>query len=197
MRTGKKLAAAALFVLALVLTGCGGEKTPGMDTVSIQKDGSIRQTIVGQFEKHYYDVDELSSMAREKAERYSEGAQEIVCESVEDQDGKIVIQMVYQSGEDYTRFNNREFFCGTVAEACAQGYSFDGMVTKDGSGIAKEEITSAGDNQVVIVQTKPGEELDVNVYRRILYVSGDITRSGKTDAVISGSEETKISYIIF
>ncbi len=197
MRRGKRMAAAAVLACALILTGCGKEKTPEMDTVSIQTDGSIRQTIIGQFEKHYYDVDELSSMAKEKAGRYSDGAEEIVCESVENQDGKIVIQMVYQSGEDYTRFNNREFFCGTVAEACAQGYSFGGMVGKDGDSIAEDEITSAGDNQVVIVQTKPGEELDVNVYRKILYVSGDITRSGKTDAVIAGSEETKISYIIF
>lgn len=197
MRTWKKLAAAALAAYALILTGCGGEKTPEVDTLTILKDGTIRQTIVGQFEKHYYDLEELNSMAKEKAERYSNGSGDIVCESVENQDGKIIIQMIYQSDAAYADFNNREFFCGTVAEASAQGYSFQDMVGKDGGSIAEEEIISAGENQVVIVQTGPGEELDVNVYRKILYSSGDITRSGRSDALIEGSEENKISCIIF
>lgn len=196
MRDKKRFVFAAAIAIIFLFTGCGKEKAPQMDTVSVQKDGTIKHTIVGQFERHYYDTDGISELAREKASDYGM-ADSVVCESVENNEGKIIIKMSYQTGEDYTNYNNRELFSGTVSEAYAQGYSFADMVGKDGNGVEESEISSAGENHVVIVQTNPGEELDVNVYDKILYVSGHVTLSGKTDALITGSEEEQLSYIIF
>lgn len=47
------------FIMAAVciLAGCGSETVPDRNTVSIQKDGTIRQTIIERFEQEYYDAD--------------------------------------------------------------------------------------------------------------------------------------------
>lgn len=179
------------------VTGCGlTEKSPSMDTVSVQKDGTIKQTIVDQFDQNDYDAEELSAMAQEKINRYSDGAGNIVCDSVEENNGQIVVMMTYQTGADYTDFNNRELFTGTVAEAMAEGYSLQDVVSNNGTSLSESEVTAAGENHIVIVQTKEGEKLDVNVYNKILYTSDNVTLSGKKDAIIDAQEDM-ISYIIF
>ena len=184
-------------VCIMVGCGSGSPATPGMNTVSIQKDGKIEQTIVEQFEQNYYNAEELAGMAKDKIDRYSDGKDNIVFESAEENDVTIIVKIVYQTGTDYTDFNNRELFCGTVAEASAQGYSLQDIISKDGEKLKDTEFAAIEKNHIVIIQTGKGEELDVNVYDKILYTSGNITLSGKNDAIIAAGEEDTISCIIW
>ena len=188
-----------MIMAACALTGCGsfGTKAPEMSTLSIQKDGTIKQTIVDQFERNYYDVDELERMTQEKIERYSDGTDHIVCESVEENDGTVIVKITYQTSADYTDFNHRELFYGSVSEALEQGYSLEGLISGDGTSLSDSETSQLSDNHVVIVQTAAGEELDVNVYDKILYTSENITLSGKKDAIIGAGEESTLSCIVF
>ncbi|MCH5253652.1 MAG: hypothetical protein J1F41_01920 [Lachnospiraceae bacterium] len=188
-----------IMTAACIVAGCGsfGAKVPEMSTISIQKDGKIQQTIVDQFERNYYDADELEKMTQEKIERFSDGEESIICESVEENDGTIIVKMTYQTDSDYMDFNNRELFYGTVSDASAQGYSLPDLVSKDGTSISESELSGLSENHVVIIQTAAGEELDVNVYDKILYTSGNITLSGKKDAIIEAGEESTLSYIVF
>lgn len=188
-----------IMAAAGIVAGCGnfGTKAPEMSTISIQKDGKIQQTIVDQFERNYYDADELEKMTQEKIERFSDGKENIICESVEENDGMIIVKMTYQTDSDYTDFNNRELFYGTVSDASAQGYSLPDLVSKDGTSISETELSGISGNHVVIIQTAAGEELDVNVYDKILYTSENITLSGKKDAIIEAGEESMLSYIVF
>lgn len=180
-----------------ILTGCGGAASDDINMISIQKDGKIEHTIVEQFERNYYDADELSRMAEEKVGRYNSEGSNITCESVKAGDGKIVVKMIYQSEAEYTEFNNRELFCGTVEQASAQGYSLQNLVSADGTVLSEADLGSLSEKHVVIVQTKKGEELDVRVYDTIAYASDDITFSGKKDAMITAGEEDRLSCIIF
>lgn len=182
---------------ALLLIGCGASNAANMNTVSIGKDGMIAHTIVEEFERNFYDVSELEAMAQEKIKKYSSGEGSIVCESVEANNGKVIVKMTYQTGEDYTSYNRRELFSGTVGEAFEKGYSLKDIVKEDGTPISDEELSSIRENHVVIVQTKAGEELDVNVYDKILYTSAGITLSGKRDAIIAAGEEELLSCIVF
>lgn len=186
-----------ILVAALLLTGCGASGSANMNTVSIGKDGTIAHTIVESFERNFYDVGELEAMAQEKIEKCSNGEGSIVCESVEAGNGKVIVKMTYQTGEDYTNYNRRELFCGTVGEAFEKGYSLKDIVKEDGTVISDEELSAIRENHVVIVQTKAGEELDVNVYDKILYTSAGITLSGKRDAIIAAGEEELLSCIVF
>ena len=195
MRKWKKLLiiAAAL----CMLTGCGDAVSENINMISIQKDGKVEHTIVEQFDRNYYDADELSQMAEEKIGRYNGGDGSITCESVEAGEGKIVVKMIYQSEADYMEFNNRELFCGTVEQASAKGYSLQNLVSAEGEVLSSADLGALSDNQVVIVQTKKGEELDVRVYGTIVYASEDITLSGNKDALITAGEDDRLSCIIF
>jgi len=181
-----------------MLTGCGEEAVPDRNTVSIQKDGTIRHTIVDQVEQEYYsiDIEELKALAQEKIGRSGSDGK-IVCESVKADGENIIVEMTYQTDNDYTDFNNRELFSGTVSEASAQGYALKDLVGQDGAAVGEEEISSAGENRIVIIQTKAGEALDVNVYGKIVYTSENITLSGKRDAIIDAGENDVVSYVIF
>ncbi|MCM1173818.1 MAG: hypothetical protein NC341_02070 [Blautia sp.] len=177
-----------------MLAGCGSEEAPDRNTVSIQKDGTIRQVIVDQFEQEYYNIEELEALAQEKIDRSGSGGT-IACESVKADGENIIVEMTYQADNDYTDFNNRELFCGTVSEASAQGYALQGLVSQDGTAVSGEDIP--GENRIVIIQTKAGEVLDVNVYGKIVYTSGNITLSGKKDALIDAGENDVVSYVIY
>ena len=189
-----------LFVMtaAFCLAGCGSAGAPEMDTISIRQDGKIAHTIVEPFDTNYYNPEELEAMANEKIKRYSDGGEAIVCESVETSGEQIIVKMIYPGGEDYTNYNNRELFSGTVEEAFSQGYSLKDVVGTDGNVISDEALSNIRENHVVIVQTNKGEELDVNVYDKILYTSANVTLSGKKDAIIAAGEEAeKLSCIVF
>lgn len=72
------------------------------------------------------------------------------------------------------------------------------MVGTDGNVISDEELSEIREKQIVVVQVKDGEKLDVNVYENILYTSANITLSGKKDAIIVTQEkEDVLSYIVF
>lgn len=182
---------------ACVMAGCSKFNLPDTNTVSVQKDGSIKQIIVEQFERNYYDVEELTAMAQEKIAEFNNGTENVVCDAIEAKDGKIVVEMTYHTGMDYSEFNNRELFSGTVAEATTQGYSLKDAVTEDGTDISEEQLAEVNENHVVVIQTKEGEELDVEVYGKILYTSGNIILSGKKAAYIAPEGEDMLSYIIF
>ena len=188
-----------LMILICVMVGCGkvNASSSDMDTVSFMKDGKIVQTIVEDFDQDYYDVDELSEMTKKKIDLYSDSDGDIVCESVDESDGIITVKISYQTDEDYMDFNSRELFFGTVKEADEAGYVVKDMVLDDGESLSDEQLGQIENNRVVIIQTKAEEELGINVYGKILYVSGDVTQSGKKDAVIGATDEGKLSCIVF
>ncbi len=179
-----------------LLVGCGGEAVPDRNTVSVQKDGTIRQTIVEPFEPEYYDIEELRAMMQEKIAQLGTG-EAIVCDSMKEENGRIVVEITYQTDADYRNFNNRELFNGTVSEASAQGYTFQNLVGADGAAVGADEVVSAGEDRIIIIQTKAGESLDVSVYGKILYASENIALSGQKNAAIAAGEGDAVSYVIF
>lgn len=191
----------ASILSAYLLAGCGsGSSTDSadMETVSIKKDGTIEHLIIGQFDEEHkerYDIDDLSAKAQEKIDSYSNEADGIVLESAEENDGKFIVRITYKSGEDYTLFNRRELFYGTVAEASAQGFSVRNIFSEDGT--AMNDTEQIWENHVVFIQTNEGEALDVNVYGKILYTSENVVRAGKNDVMITAGEGDMISCIVF
>lgn len=194
MKSLKRIMIAVTLGVICCLAGCNAEKGIETTTLILQEDGSIAHTIVESFDRNYYDADELSAMANQKIEDY-EGT--VVCESVETKDDKVIVKMTYGTGNDYTGFNNREFFSGTVEEADAKGYRFENMVDKDGVGLSGDIKGAYLQNHILAVQTGAGEELSVSVYGKILCVSSNVTISGKKEAHIGAAEDMVTSYIIF
>ena len=48
-----------ILTVTCMLAGCGGEKTPEVSSLSIDKEGKVSHQIVGQFEQEYYEKDIL------------------------------------------------------------------------------------------------------------------------------------------
>lgn len=181
-------------LIVCFISGCGADKEAQTSTLTLRKDGSISHTIVEGFEQNYYDADELSAMAGQKIEDY---AGNVVCESVETKEDKVIVKMTYGTGEDYTGFNNRELSYGTVEDADKKGYHFENMVDRNGASLSGDIQDIYSQNHVLVVQTGVGEELAVNVYDNILCVSSNVSISGKKGAYIGADEESTVSYIIF
>lgn len=89
-----------VMMAACMLAGCGGEATPDRNTVSVQKDGTIQQTIVDQFEPEYYDIEELRAMTQAKIAQLGGAEAAVICDSMVAEEGRIVVKMTYQTDTD-------------------------------------------------------------------------------------------------
>ena len=202
-----------ILTVTCMLAGCGGEKTPEVSSLSIDKEGKVSHQIVGQFEQEYYEKDGLMSLAQERVAEYcaDNGEGSVVLGEVDEQDGKVLIHFDYASGADYSAFNGRELFLGTLEEAQGQGYNLDHVAFTSPKGQPMEisDIEEPEKMQVMIIGMKPTEELLVNTFGKVLYVNQsahtdlDVFFAGKSGVNISyptaesGAGGSELSYIIF
>lgn len=210
MKKGK----AFLLALALscVVAGCGGEKTPEVSSVTIGKDGAITHQIVGGFEQNYYEMDGLKALATDRVAEYcaDNGEGSVTLSSVEEKDGKVLLQLNYATDKDYSGFNNRELFVGTLEEAYGHSYPLEGVafISADGKPMELGFMEERDKKQIVIIATKPSEELVVNTYGKVLYINQsansnlDVSFYGKKGVHITypaneDADETVLSYIVF
>lgn len=212
MRRGKLVL--LLLIVTLGLAGCSQNKTPDGCSISIEKDGTVTHQIVGQFEQNYYEMDGLEALAAERVEEYcaDNGDGCVTLESVEEQDNKILINLKYSAAEAYSGFNNRELYVGSLEEADNRGYALEkvAFVSTKGEPVELGYIDDQGTKKIIIIATKPGEEIQIITYGKVLYInqsadSGmDVSFADKKSVLIdnpvredgSGEGET-LSYIIF
>lgn len=201
-----------VLVVIGILAGCGREKTPEISSVSIGKDGLIAHQIVGGFEQDY-DMDELQKLAEDRVAEYcaENGADRVTLESIDKAEDKVLIRFNYATGLDYNDFNHREMFVGTVEEANEQGYQLENVafISPDGKPMEVGYMEEQDKKQIVIIGTKPAEELMVNVYGKVLYINQsatsdqDVSFVGKkgvritNPAIEDGERESFLSYIVF
>ena len=200
-----------ILALSLGLVGCGQGKVPEVSSVSIGKDGKITHQIVGDFEQNYYEMEGLETLATERVAEYcaDNGADSVILGSVEEKDDKILIQFNYATNRDYSEFNHRDLFVGTIAEAMAQGYPLESVpfVSSAGKAIEIGFMENYETKQIAIIETKPSEELVVNIYGKVLYINRgtsetDVSFSGKKGVHITHpareyTDESILSYIVF
>ena len=203
-----------LFILAVScgLIGCGQDSGPDITSVSIVKDGTIAHQIVGGFEQNYYEMDGLETLAADRVAEYcaENGQGSVTLESIAEEDDKILIHINYATDRDYSSFNKRELFVGTMAEANAMGYTLEAVPFVSTSGDATEIgfMEDYDKKQIVIIGTKPSEELVVNTYGKVLYINRsmvdgmDVSFYDKKSVHITypaseDSDESVLTYIVF
>lgn len=209
----KKARGALLLAIAvLVLAGCGSqEKGGGVSSLSFGKEGEVAHQIVGSFEQDYYDLEGLKSLAAERVEEYCAGhdPESVYLESVKEKGGEISILLHYATAEDYSEFNYRKLFMGTVEEAKKEGYDLDSVafISPEKEPIELGFTEDADAKKILIIETKSGEELLVNLEGKILYInqsadSGqEVSFAGKKSVLIRDqAPEEKVSaltYIVY
>lgn len=179
--------------MMFVMTACSfGGKTFTEDTIVIGKKGTVEGVIVEEFDKDYYNQDELNQMITDEISAYNGGGEAVTLEKFEmTEDNKVYVSINYQTPADYKEFNEKELFVGTVLDAYNAGYTFvDMAAVGEGSGLGAEEILENGSLKLVIFE----EPVCVRVSGKIAYVSENVTNIDKKEAKAQGEG---LFYIIY
>lgn len=157
---------ATLVLLAVLISGCGqaGPETLEESTLVIFTDGRLTAYLVGEFDKSYYDLTELATMAQEEAAEFggSQDSAPVKMESVEtaeDGSNRVVVTYSFDSAESYEEFIEDTLFYGTVEEALAQGYGSGASLqnVNDGFIMTGQDLSQVQGKHLVIFCPKQVE----------------------------------------
>lgn len=183
--------------LSLLLGACGFMEDVDTTTISVDKKGAVKETIIEDFDKDYYDATELSQMIEQEITEYNsrfsaDGNVELSsCEEIAD-GAQIKVVIEYASSTDYQDMNGRVLFAGKVSDAYNAGYEFVSMQSADGQSVDAAKVLELGDKHMVISE----EALSIKAAGKILYVSEGVSIAGDKTAVLPDDGE-KLSYIIY
>lgn len=187
------------------------------DSIYVGANGVVKAAMVADFDKDYYSVSELESVAKAQALEYNETYYglnysstsqmtkdeqnsillPVSFESATAENGKANIVYSYANGDIYTSFNSVEIASKGGTKAYTSRLESNTMdlegsfVTVDGSKtVTKADFADEKDYVVVYV------DFPVSVYGEhdIAYVSTNVTVIGNNCASVTGTDG---SYIIF
>lgn len=181
----------------LSLCACGQNDATEGTSVKFQKDGTVVNTIIEDFDESIYNVDELKSMVLNEVAAFNSSTEEksISVDKLEAADGKVTVVMTYAGAEKYAEFNEKVLFYGTVSEAYAAGLNFDitlNSTKKDGGTIGKEEILSMNDYGIIILE----EPVAVTTPTKIVYASSNVDVLSGKSAQVTDAEQSAAYLII-
>ncbi len=175
----------AMITGLFALSGCG-ERANAVTSVSIDKDGKITNIIYEEFDKDYYDLDELSDMAASEISEYNVeySSPKVSLEKAElvEDGARARLSMSYESASDYSHFNQVSLFYGTVEEAVNKGYTISkSLVDASGNKIDEAFIDEHPDRHIIITTDKSNIKTPYNIE----YMSNGVILSDKKEAVVS------------
>lgn len=204
----KKIISISLVCLLItgLLTGCGKSLEADRDTVYVQKKGTIISAAIADFDKDYYQEEELKNYVDDRIQAYqsTHGQKSIQIEDFSVEEGIAKLFIKYAGYEDYQEFNDVTLFSGTVPQALAAGYKFD----TEFSEIVDEKVTGSIENtKIMELDAKIiilSEKVDVKVDGTVQYVSSKYTTIKAEDTVsiqltedAEDGEESTLVYIIY
>ena len=197
-----------LMSLAVIATACGN-KTQTEDggqitSISIEKNGSIENTIVEDFSQSYYELDSLSAMIEQDIEAYHNQNPDSKislskCELTDD-NSTVRVVMKYGDSQTYTGFNGETLFSGTVQDAYSAGYNLDMTLDevkkgeKTGNSISRDDILGMGESHILIIEKpsdeeKAQEKIAVKCFGDIEFVGAGVEPTGKKSANMSWTQD--------
>lgn len=190
----------AALLLGLTMTcvaaGCGKSGAADRDTIRIEKDGSIIETIRETFEEEYYHMDELENYITDAVDVYNQDLTTagITFDKCSLRKNIVEAVLTYSSVEDYISFNGKEIFVGTIAELETSEYH-EGVNLKDrkGNTVSLSHVIASGEyyNAAVITQ-----DCEIEVSGKIIYASDGVEiHSGKRADITL--EDEACAYIIY
>ena len=210
MRHFKKIVVWTVACLSLcaMLVGCGNNKDVNVpittNTVEVTEEGRLIAYIVEDFDKDYYDVNELKSMVDEEIAAFNTAKANLVTEAgltpvivekvamAEDGSKKVVVALNFQNASLYADYMGKEAFLGTVSEAMEKGYVLDGMLSsvKNGDSLVGEQLKKSQDKTILIIK----DAVMVRPYNDVQYLSknASITEEG----FVNAQTKDELKYII-
>ena len=143
--------------------------------IFLLENGNVVSNDVIYFDTTKYDQTQLGLFIEETISTYNNkyGDGSVVKESLSIENNVASLILTYKDADIYEDFTNIELFMGSVAEAVAEGYKFDGKFAKIEKGQATEcsvsEFTGQTDLKVAIVKANT----KIQVEGEILYISAE------------------------
>lgn len=170
-----------------VLGSCGTDYAKAdTNTVYVLKNGKIVSTDVEAFDEKTYDKDELESYVKDVIDTYNKenGKNSLKQKSYEVEENVAKLVLEYASAKVYEDVNGVEIFTGTIKEAKAAGYKFEGDYAKlvDGKAVTAtaDDFVKGEDYKVVIIKSNT----KVVVPGEICFVSTENTSKVGEDYII-------------
>ncbi len=184
----KKFILGLLLSAILGLAGCGS-RVIETDTLSLSKDGTASYTIVSDFSKPYYDLEELKTMAAREIAQYGSGVQ--ISEAIVEE-GTLHFSYTFDTLSGYAGFMETSCYQGTVAQALREGYKSDTVLNAvKGSKVTMKDLDN--DKHHLFIWN---ESIAVRCTGNVLYFSDNLSTSGKKDVVPKG-DSTGPYYVIY
>ena len=185
---------------ACLLSGCGKSADKYERTTFIfGKDQSVEVIYVEDFDRDYYDAQELEEQVDAQISSFNSLFTKVDRKSLSVEDGKARLDLSFTDSDAYEDFNDVPLYYGTLAGAGQKGYdtaSFIGLssTAKKGEPLSASEATDMDDVPVIIV-CEPG---DLITTANIAYVSDNVSVDGKKRASVSDtvSEEAPALIIL-
>ena len=185
-----------LSVLCVSFCGCKEEEPDYSETtIEINKNGEITNTLVGSFDKDYYNKDELKQLIEKEIAKYQSltgvsGAVKLKEYSVDA--GTVKAVVYYSSYEDYKKINNVELFDGTLSEAIEEGINTNVTLVSKTSGERVLLKDAVGSGEKIVVFSEP---VKIKVYGKIIYASANVELIDEKQARMS-SDSVGEAYIV-
>lgn len=162
----------AVILMLMLVSGCAYKSFDAeTNTVYVKKDGTVMQAIIEDFGESYYDSAELEELINENVSSYNDGSDKVKVENYKVKDNTAKLITSYSSASDYAKFNEVEFFAGTISDAKGEGYDFDQEFTsiEEETTVGSETIKSLSQYKVVIFE----EDVQLKTDSKILYLSNN------------------------
>lgn len=198
------IAGSGLAIFLLFAAGCGSANATMEITenaVSLDKKGGVKLYLVEDFDKEYYDLEELSLMATKEvmefngAIRKEEGTQRPVwvedVSLLEGEPRRICLVYSFENPGYYTDFQKEALFVESVETAVSSGRIFLGSVLQGKEGtitLDEAETERLGKKEVIISSSRmklypPGEVLYYSP-EAILCEDGSVDMTGCSDGAV-------------
>ena len=183
-------------VVALFVLGGFGGKTASENSIYIYENGKVLSTSIESFDENAYDKGELKSYIRETISDYNKekGSTLVRQKSFNLKNGVATSVLHYADADAFTDFFGTELFVGTIAEAMAEGFSFDipfasvnGKVTE----VTSEEFVLDESYKVAIVRANT----KVTVEGTVCYVSTENIADVGNDYVVIAAVDVEDGYL--
>lgn len=165
----------------LLLTGCTGNvDSVTANTITIEKDGSIRDISVEDFSDGSYDMTKLEEFINAEIEEYNSqtGENRIVLDDIQTENSIVKLQLSYTGMEDYNAFNHTEYEYSSLAEA---GLTGEFTSAADGSTVKAADM-----NDTDLKVLKIEDAMNIVCKGKILYYNSFVTED---DGTFSASGE--------
>ena len=183
----KKIISISLICLLMagLFGACGKSLVADRDTVYVQKKGKVVCAAISDFDKDYYDEEELKSYVEERVQAYQQehGKKSVEIDEFSVEDGVAKLYMKYENCDSYQDFNEVTLFAGTVPQALAAGFTFNCEFTEiqEGKVAGSVDKTTVMDSDCKVVVLS--EKMDVKIDGTVQYISSDYTTIKAKDTV--------------